>query len=199
MKFSWGPCQQAHKCHSLNKRKEYSKRKYNSMYVLVAQLWPTLCDPTDCSPPGSSVHGILQVKIPDSVAIPFSRWSSQARDRTHVSCLAVRIFAIWAIREIMCLTPENMPFILLGLKSMESQNRLPFWWGTISIGWKKRKTRTSFGVQEEEIYSALGLPSLTGTPQCSPLGVQGSGILMRRSLVTEPRLLKLSAVHWVIY
>ena len=43
---------------------------------LVAQSCPTLCDPTDCSPPGSSVHGILQARILEWVAIPFSRGSS---------------------------------------------------------------------------------------------------------------------------
>ena len=43
------------------------------------QLCPTLCDPMDCSPPGSSVHGILQVSILETVAIPFSRGSSQPR------------------------------------------------------------------------------------------------------------------------
>ena len=44
--------------------------------VLVTQLCPTLCNPTDCSLPGSSVHGILQVRILERVAIPFSRGSS---------------------------------------------------------------------------------------------------------------------------
>ena len=47
--------------------------------VLVAQLCPTLCDPMDCSPPGFSVHGILQAGIQECVAIPFSRGSSQPR------------------------------------------------------------------------------------------------------------------------
>ena len=41
-----------------------------------------LCDPMDCSSPGSSVHGILQVRILEWVAIPFSRGSSQSRDQT---------------------------------------------------------------------------------------------------------------------
>ena len=41
--------------------------------VLVTQLCPTLCNPVDCSPPGSSVHGILQAKILEWVAMPFSR------------------------------------------------------------------------------------------------------------------------------
>ena len=47
--------------------------------MLVAQLCPTLCNPIDCSPPGSSVHGILQARILESVAIPFSRGLSQPR------------------------------------------------------------------------------------------------------------------------
>ena len=44
--------------------------------VLFAQSCPILCDPMDCRPPGSSVHGILQARILDWVAIPFSRGSS---------------------------------------------------------------------------------------------------------------------------
>ena len=43
--------------------------------VLFAQLCLTLCDPMDCSPPGSSVHGILQARILEWVAITFSRGS----------------------------------------------------------------------------------------------------------------------------
>ena len=42
--------------------------------VLVAQSCPTLCDPIDCSPPGSSVHGILQARILEWIAMPFSSW-----------------------------------------------------------------------------------------------------------------------------
>ena len=49
------------------------------------QLCLTLCDPMDCSHPGSSVHGILQARILEWVAMPFSRGSSQPRDQTHVS------------------------------------------------------------------------------------------------------------------
>ena len=56
--------------------------------MLVSQSWPTLCDPTDCSPPGSSVHGILQVRILEGVAISFSRGSFQPRDQTGVSCVS---------------------------------------------------------------------------------------------------------------
>ena len=52
-----------------------------------AQSCLTLCKPMDCSPPGSSVYGILQARILEGVAFPFSRESSQPRDRTQVSCI----------------------------------------------------------------------------------------------------------------
>ena len=49
------------------------------------------CDPTDCSPPGSSVHGILPAKILEWVAMPSSRASSPAKDQIHVSCIVRRV------------------------------------------------------------------------------------------------------------
>ena len=52
--------------------------------VLVAQSCPTLCNEVDYSPPGSSVHGILQARILEWIAIPFSRGSSRPRDQTRV-------------------------------------------------------------------------------------------------------------------
>ena len=65
----------------------------------VAQSCPTLCDPVDCSPPGSSVHGILQPRILEWVAISFSRGYSRPRDRTQLSCMAGRCFYLWATTE----------------------------------------------------------------------------------------------------
>ena len=53
--------------------------------VLVTQSCLTLCNPMDCSPPGSSFHGILQAGILEWVAISFSRESSQPRDQTQAS------------------------------------------------------------------------------------------------------------------
>ena len=53
----------------------------------------------DCSPPGSSVRGILQVRILEWVAFPFSRSSFRPRDQTQVSCIAGRFFTNWAMRE----------------------------------------------------------------------------------------------------
>ena len=58
----------------------------------VAQSCPTLCYPVDCSPPGSSVPGILQASILEWVAISFSRGSSRPRDRTQVSHIVGRCF-----------------------------------------------------------------------------------------------------------
>ena len=49
---------------------------------LVTQSCPTLCDPMGCSPPGSSAHGILQARVLEGVARPFSRGSSRFRDGT---------------------------------------------------------------------------------------------------------------------
>ena len=62
------------------------------VHVLCAQLCPTLCDPTDCSPPGSPVRGILQARILEWVATSFSRGSSRPRDRILVTCFVGRFF-----------------------------------------------------------------------------------------------------------
>ena len=67
--------------------------------MLATQSCPTLCDPMDCSLPGSSVHGILQAWILAWVAIPFFRVFSQPREGTQFSHTAGRFFTIWATRE----------------------------------------------------------------------------------------------------
>ena len=65
----------------------------------VAQLCPTLCNPMVWSLPGSSVHGIVQARTLEWVAISFSRGSSWHRDQTQVSCIAGKFFTVWATRE----------------------------------------------------------------------------------------------------
>ena len=62
----------------------------------VAQLCPTLCDPMDYNPQGSSVHGISQARILEWVAISSSRGSSWPRDQARVSCIAGKFFTNWA-------------------------------------------------------------------------------------------------------
>ena len=69
------------------------------MLMLIRSVEPDSCDPIDCSLPGSSAHGILQERIPEWVAISFSRWSPKPRDRTQVSCIAVSLFTDWDTRE----------------------------------------------------------------------------------------------------
>ena len=59
---------------------------------MLVQSCPTHCDPMNHSPPGSSVHGILQARILEWVSKPSSRTSSQSRDGTCVSCFAGRFF-----------------------------------------------------------------------------------------------------------
>ena len=62
---------------------------------------------TPWSPPGFSVHGILQAKILEWVAIPFSRGFSPSRDQMQASCIAARFFTIWATRSITLTRAHN--------------------------------------------------------------------------------------------
>ena len=69
----------------------------------VTQSCPILCDPMDCSLPGSSVHGIFQARVLEWVAISFARRSSRPRDRSQVSLIVGRHFTIWATRKVQSL------------------------------------------------------------------------------------------------
>ena len=69
--------------------------------VKVAQSCPTLCDPMD-----HTVNEILQARILEWIAFPFSRGSSQPRDRTQVSHIAGRFFTSWATREALTTSPS---------------------------------------------------------------------------------------------
>ena len=67
----------------------------------AAQSCPTLCNPMDCSPPSSSVHGIFQAILLEWIAISFSRGSSRPRDQTQVSCIVDGRFTVWDTREVL--------------------------------------------------------------------------------------------------
>ena len=69
----------------------------------------------DCSPRGSSVHGILQARIRGWVANPFFRGSSRLRDQTHISCTAGSSLTIWAIRESPASVLSFIVFCLDGI------------------------------------------------------------------------------------
>ena len=68
---------------------------------LVVKPCPTLCNPMDCSPPGSSVYGISQAKILEWVAISFSRGSSWPRDWTPVFSIGRQILYHWTTKEVL--------------------------------------------------------------------------------------------------
>ena len=87
----------------------------------VAQSCLTLCNPVDCRPPGSCVHGISQARILEWVAISFSRWSSQPRDRNWVSLyivsisnsdsgIANRVSTTWNVSYCFIILAENIFF-----------------------------------------------------------------------------------------
>ena len=78
-----------------------------SMKVKVTRSCTTLCHPMDCT----SLHGILQARILEWVAIPFSRGSSQSRDLTQVSCMAGRFFTVCTTLSMhkVCRAIENLP------------------------------------------------------------------------------------------
>ena len=87
---------------------------------LVTKLCPTLCDPVDCSPPGSSVHGIFQAGVLEWVAIS----SFQISDQTCVSCLAGVFFTT---------EPPGKPSLLLlfrcqsGVREFEKPGSQGLW------------------------------------------------------------------------
>ena len=92
-------------------------RTYVKVKVLLAQSFLTLCVPMDCSLPGSSVHGILQARILEWVAFPFSRGSSWPRDRTCVCCIERWVLYHWATREAPCRILNSY------LKTLDPQSR----------------------------------------------------------------------------
>ena len=91
--------------------------------VLAAQSCLTLWDPMESSPPGSSIHGTLQARILEGVAIPFSRGSSWPRDWTWISCISVRFFTIWATRE----APRRLDWVAISFSRGSSQPRAQTW------------------------------------------------------------------------
>ena len=95
----------------------------------------------DCSPPGSSIHGILQARILEWVAISFSRGSSQPKDRTRVSHIAGRCFNLWAMRN-----KEILPFVtrmsVEGIMLNEiRQKKISIVWPQLYVESLKKKKR----------------------------------------------------------
>ena len=81
--------------------------------MLVSQSCLSLCNPMDCSPPGSSVRGIQQAGIQEWIATPFSRGSSWPRDWTWVSCIAGGFFTVWAPRGAFLLEGSLLSYVVM--------------------------------------------------------------------------------------
>ena len=98
---------------------------------LVTQSCPNLCNPMDCSLPGSSIHGIILARILEQVAISFSRGSSQLRDQTWVSQIAGRLSTVWATREFYPFTKwlvkSHRSFLVLGQELIKLLLKILVW------------------------------------------------------------------------
>ena len=88
-------------------------------------FYPTLCNPMDCSLPGSSIHGIVQAIVLEWGAISFSRRSFRPRDRTRISRIVDRCFTIWATRVV--LYPINISKLSLGRWIWDVSSHLLAW------------------------------------------------------------------------
>ena len=128
--------------------------------VVSSLSCPTLCDPIDCNPPDSSVHGIFQAGILEWVAISFSRGSSRPRDRTHISCTGKWFLYYTATREAPRPTPPwklaLMNNIFLLSKDFETKSSLfNFFPPLASLSW---------GINLKWIYEfLLGVIGVSGS------------------------------------
>ena len=122
-------------------------------------MGPTLCDSVDCSPLGSSLHGIFQARILEWVAMS-SRGSSQPRDRTWVSCTAGRFFTVWApinLLRISCIT-VICNYSVVNTELWREWNESPT---TQCRWWEAGRTQACFG---QFWHGAISLPWPPTTP-----------------------------------
>ena len=87
--------------------------------MLIAQSCP-ICNPMDCSPQASSVHGILQERILEWVATPFNMEFSWPRNQMWVSCITGKFFTIWASSKVI--------LSILGNSKMKIKHRWSYHW-----------------------------------------------------------------------
>ena len=144
-----------------------------SEWVKVTQSCPTLCNPMDCT-----VHGILQDRILEWVAIPFSRGSSQHRDQTQVSHIAGRFFTSWATKEAMFLSyRKSLPPFYSSSKLFRLKDIFVHHVALISSHWRMAAVESEHLVHLDRILvcsPALPLPASTiRKTQWKPAGKSG--------------------------
>ena len=156
------------------------------MKVKATQSCPTLWDPMDCT-----VHGILQIGILEWVAIPFSRGSSQPRDRIQVSRIAGRFFTSWATSEAQRIKKQLYFYVLSRNDQKMKCLKMPF-----ILIWKNQTSRNKFkkfhkaNVENCQILqvctiaaAAAAAKSLRSYPILyDPIGSPVPGILQARTL-----------------
>ena len=111
-----------------NKSYKYCIKSYVGA-CSVAKLHLTLCNPIDCSLSGSSVHGILQTRVLEWIAMPSSRGSSQPRDQTCISCTTRGCFffyhwATWKAQSLLHFGLKKQKQIQIQTKFTDTENRL---------------------------------------------------------------------------
>ena len=174
----------------------------------VAQSCPTLCDPMDCSLPGSSVHGIFQVWILEwglplpspgvGVAIAFSRGSCRPRDRTWVSRIVGRRFTVWATRDDL---PSWPIFKCMCVCVCTHMCKLSPVWLFVTPWTVAHQVPLPMEFPRQEYWSGLPYPSPGGLPNpgikpMSPLSPE----LLADSLLAEPLgkpRLHLQNIYWL--
>ena len=156
--------------------------------MLVALSCPTLCNPMDCSTPGSSVCEIFQARVLEWVAISFFRGSSQPRDQTWVSCIAGRCFTIWAIREVpyvclLLLLLSHFSRVQPCATHRRQPTRLPHPWDSPgkNTGVDCHLLFQCIKVKSESEV-AQSCPTLSDPMDCSPPGSSVHGIFQARVL-----------------
>ena len=149
----------------ISDRNDLELEAVKSLSMKVAQSCLTLCDPMDYSPPGFSLHGILQARILEWVAIPFSRRSSQPREKTRVSCIAGIFFTIWTTREAQ----DILAWVAYSFSRGSSQPRDWTWVsciaGIFSTIWATREM--GGGLQKvRELAPEPSVPMVLPCPHC---------------------------------
>ena len=142
----------------------------------------------DCSQPGSSVHGILQARILEWVAIPFFKGSFQPRDWIQVSCAAGRFFTIWATREALSFTVSQSSLKLMSIEPEMPSSYLtlcrPFSYGsrkniqiTLTTAQLPWPWMLHWILAHETRISASGIARNRGNEMCNHHGRNGSSMI----------------------
>ena len=145
----------------------------------------------DCTLPGSSVHGILQAKILEWVAMPIFRGSSRPRDRTWVFHIAGRFLPVWATREAPWLSWKGVYYLLFIIRRI---------WGSLLNQWEAEKqawnTSRTMKTEEQRISQMCHRKSLVTRPVLLLLPLASVGTMLAGDHPGLLDLLPLLVLHY---